>query len=149
MEAVAHENLDWLDRAALDDGAGVARGEGIPLWVGGPVWDGDAWMDATDAYFDSYQEIGTGAEARSAQLVTVLEHPDRADFITAGVPAAHVDSVMDNLTTATGRLRAWLVRQVFDDGAGDNSWGFWAVVDLEASDEAGHAILDIISVGEL
>lgn len=149
VEAVAHENLDWLDRAALDDGAGVARGEGIPLWVGGPVWDGDAWMDATDAYFDSYQEIGTGAEARSAQLVTVLEHPDRADFITAGVPAAHVDSVMDNLTTATGRLRAWLVRQVFDDGAGDNSWGFWAVVDLEASDEAGHAILDIISVGEL
>ena len=44
---------------------------------------------------------------------------------------------------------AWLVRQIFDDPAGDHDWGISAVVDLDASDEAGSAVLRITDVGQL
>ena len=41
------------------------------------------------------------------------------------------------------------VRQIFDDPAGDHDWGISAEVDLDASDEAGTAVLRITSVGQL
>ena len=36
----------------------------------------------------------------------------------------------------------------FDDGASDRSWGFWALVDLDASDRDCAVSLDVITVGE-
>jgi hypothetical protein len=41
------------------------------------------------------------------------------------------------------------VRQIFDDPAGDHDWGISAVVDLDASDEAGSAVLRITDAGQL
>ena len=41
------------------------------------------------------------------------------------------------------------MRQIFDDPAGDHDWGFSAVVDLAASDEAGEAVLTVTDIGQL
>ena len=43
----------------------------------------------------------------------------------------------------------WSVRQIFDDPAGDHDWGISAVVDLDASDEAGAAVIRVTDVGQL
>jgi superfamily II RNA helicase len=81
-------------------------------------WDADAWEDALSEYYQEYDSIGTGADARGPGLL----------IITTG-PAA------------------WTCRQIFDDPAGDHDWGISATVDLAASDEAGTAVLHITDVG--
>lgn len=43
----------------------------------------------------------------------------------------------------------WVVRQIFDDPAGDHDWGISAEVDLAASDEAGVAVVTVTAVDEL
>jgi superfamily II RNA helicase len=83
-------------------------------------WDEDAWGDALEAYFDVHDEIGTGSEARGPGLLIIDQQPGQ-----------------------------WVVRQIFDDPAGDHDWGISAVVDLAASDEAGIAVLRITEVGQL
>ena len=45
--------------------------------------------------------------------------------------------------------RHLVVRQIFDDPAGDRDWGISAEVDLAASDEAGEPVLMIADVGPL
>jgi hypothetical protein len=45
--------------------------------------------------------------------------------------------------------RRWLVRQVLDDPEGDHEWAITAVVDLEASDETGEAVLTVTGFGTL
>jgi hypothetical protein len=84
-------------------------------------WDVAAWEDALESYFDVHDEIGTGPEARGPALL----------MIDAGQPGQ------------------WTVRQILDDPAGDHDWGISAVVDLDASDEAGSAVLRITDVGQL
>ena len=42
-----------------------------------------------------------------------------------------------------------VVRQIFDDPAGDHDWGISAEVDLAASDEAGVAVVTVTAVDEL
>jgi hypothetical protein len=84
-------------------------------------WDVAAWEDALEGYFDVHDEIGTGPEARGPALL----------MIDAGQPGQ------------------WTVRQILDDPAGDHDWGISAVVDLDASDEAGSAVLRITDVGQL
>jgi hypothetical protein len=69
------------------------------------------------AYFDEYDELGTDADARGPHLLVVEEQPSQ-----------------------------WLVRQVFDDPAGDHDWGIAAVVDLAASDEQGVAVVTVTGV---
>src|SRR5713101_5195547 len=83
-------------------------------------WDSGAWGDALDSYFQMHDEIGTGPDARGAALLIIDQQPGR-----------------------------WVVRQIFDDPAGDHDWGISAVVDLAASDEAGSAVLRITAVGQL
>lgn len=73
---------------------------------------------AMDAYFEEYADLDTGPEARGPGYF----------------------SLTDN-----GRL--WSVRQTVKDPEGDNSFAFSAVVDLDASDEAGEvrfATLEIV-----
>jgi hypothetical protein len=41
------------------------------------------------------------------------------------------------------------VRQVLDDPDGDHDWSIDAEIDLEASDEAGEAVLKIIRFGPI
>ena len=53
-------------------------------------WTARAWEDALDGYFDLYDDIGTGADARGPAMLIVEEGS-----------------------------REWTVRQIFDDPAGD------------------------------
>jgi Domain of unknown function (DUF3516) len=83
-------------------------------------WDADAWADALEPYFESYDGIGTGPDARGPALLMIEQ----------------------------GRER-WTVRQILDDPEGDHDWGISAEVDLAASDEAGAAVVRITDVGQL
>jgi hypothetical protein len=83
-------------------------------------WGADAWADALEGYFEAHEEIGTGPDARGPALLIIDQRPDQ-----------------------------WVVRQIFDDPAGDHDWGIGAVVDLGGSDEAGSAVLRITDVGQL
>ncbi|AVT33912.1 MULTISPECIES: RNA helicase [unclassified Plantactinospora] len=83
-------------------------------------WDADAWADALEPYFETYDEIGTGPAARGPALLMIEQGRDR-----------------------------WTVRQILDDPDGDHDWGISAEVDLAASDAAGTAVLRVTEVGQL
>ncbi|MFI9462997.1 DEAD/DEAH box helicase [Streptomyces xiamenensis] len=85
-------------------------------------WDAERWARAMDAYWDEYDELGTGPDARGPKLLSIEERPE------------------DSL---------WRVRQTFDDPAGDHDWGITAEVDLTASDAEGRAVLQVVDVGQL
>jgi superfamily II RNA helicase len=85
-------------------------------------WDADAWSEAMEGYWEEYDELGTGPDARGPQLLHIEEVPQ------------------DGL---------WRVRQTFADPAGDHDWGLSAEVDLTASDEEGRAVLKLTDVGRL
>ena len=81
-------------------------------------WDAERWQSAMDDYFDDYDRLGTGPDARNPALLHV--------------------------TPADG---TWQVRQVFDDPEGDHDWGISASIDLAASDEAGEPVVTLTDVG--
>jgi hypothetical protein len=85
-------------------------------------WDADAWSEAMDGYWEEYDELGTGPDARGPQLLHIEEVPQ------------------DGL---------WRVRQTFADPEGDHDWGISAEVDLTASDAEGRAVVQVTSVGQL
>ncbi|MBB1243054.1 DUF3516 domain-containing protein [Streptomyces durbertensis] len=85
-------------------------------------WDSDAWGEALDAYWDEYDELGSGPDARGPKLLRIEEVPE------------------DGL---------WRVRQTFADPRGDHDWGISAEVDLTASDEEGRAVVKVTAVGPL
>lgn len=86
-------------------------------------WDADRWHAALDAFFDDHDDMGTGADARGPALLILQE----------GTPTP----------------RAWTVRQLLDDPAGDHDWHIDAVVDLDASDAAGDVVLRVTAAGRL
>ncbi len=86
-------------------------------------WAG-AMADYDAEYATSGPALGTGPEARGPALL-----------------ALHTDGETQD--------RTWRLRQTFDDPEGHRDWGFSAVVDLDASDEAGTAVLEVIDVGPL
>ena len=83
-------------------------------------WDASAWAAALEPYLDAPADIGTSADARGPGMLIIDKQPGQ-----------------------------WLVRQIFDDPAGDHDWGISAVVDLDASDEAGAAVVRVTDVGQL
>jgi hypothetical protein len=83
-------------------------------------WDARAWEDAMAPYWDEHDDLGTGPDARGPKMLQIEEQPG-----------------------------AWLVRQVFDDPAGDHDWGITAEVDLTASDEEGRAVVRVTGVSRL
>ncbi|MGP8297400.1 DEAD/DEAH box helicase [Streptomyces inhibens] len=85
-------------------------------------WDADAWGDAMDAYWDEYDELGTGPDARGPKLLHIEEDAEHG---------------------------LWKVRQTFADPNGDHDWGISAEVDLAASDEEGRAVVRVTDVGQL
>ncbi|HEX5566560.1 MAG TPA: DUF3516 domain-containing protein, partial [Streptomyces sp.] len=85
-------------------------------------WDADAWAEAMDAYWEEYDDLGTGPDARGPKLLRIEERPE------------------DGL---------WRVRQTFADPEGDHDWGITAEVDLTASDEEGRAVIKVVDVGQL
>ncbi|MGZ4486231.1 MAG: DEAD/DEAH box helicase [Nocardioidaceae bacterium] len=86
----------------------------------GSGWDAPAWAEAMEGYYAEHAELLTGADARGPALLMIDEEPGR-----------------------------WLVRQIFDDPAGDHDWGISAEVDLAASDEAGAAAVRVTAVDRL
>jgi superfamily II RNA helicase len=86
----------------------------------GAGWGADAWAAALEPYFDAHGDIGTGPDARGPAMLIIDRQRDQ-----------------------------WFVRQIFDDPAGDHDWGISAVIDLDASDEAGAAVLRVTDVGQL
>lgn len=89
---------------------------------GGAGWDEDAWGEAMDKYWDEYEELGTGPDARGPKLLKIDEDAEHG---------------------------LWRVRQTFADPNGDHDWGISAEVDLAASDEEGRAVVRVTSVGQL
>jgi hypothetical protein len=81
-----------------------------------------AWREAMADYWDEYDDLNTGPDARGPRLLQIEEVPEDA---------------------------LWRVRQVFDDPEGHHDWGISAEVDLTGSDEAGEAVLKVIAVDRL
>ncbi|KQR39696.1 DEAD/DEAH box helicase [Microbacterium sp. Leaf159] len=98
----------------------AAREDVAPLAELDPSFGADAWSDALDGYFADHDEILTGANARSSQLLLLTEGATE-----------------------------WTVRQILDDPAGDHDWGISATVDLAASDEEGAAVVTVTGVDRL
>ncbi|WP_312172327.1 DUF3516 domain-containing protein [Microbacterium sp.] len=109
---VRNELFRRVQLAAREDVASLAELD--------PSFGADAWSDALDGYFADHDEILTGANARSSQLLLLTEG-----------------------TTE------WTVRQILDDPAGDHDWGISATVDLAASDEEGAAVVTVTGVDRL
>ena len=84
------------------------------------IWDADRWADAIEDYYEEFDTLSTGPDARGPKMLIIEELADR-----------------------------WRVRQIFDDPAGDHDWGISAEVDFEASNEAGTAVIRITEVGQL
>ncbi|GAA0723598.1 DUF3516 domain-containing protein [Dactylosporangium roseum] len=78
----------------------------------------DVWRDAIEDYFEEYDSLGVGPDARGPALLVIDQKPDR-----------------------------WQVRQIFDDPAGDRDWAIVAEVDLAESDALGAAAVRVLSVG--
>ncbi|MGM7643363.1 DEAD/DEAH box helicase [Nocardia sp. JW2] len=78
---------------------------------------GPDWAEEFAPYFEEYESIGTGPDARGPQLFRVEQRPG-----------------------------FWHVRQVIDDPAGDHGWALTAIVDLEESDAAGEVVFDEVTV---
>lgn len=109
---VRNEMFRRVQLAAREDYAELA------ILDGAAGFDAARWGEALDPYFDDYDEIGTGPEARSPALISIEE-------------------------SAT----EWKVRQIFDDPDGDRDWGMTAIVDLVASAEQGVAVVRLQSAG--
>jgi superfamily II RNA helicase len=85
-----------------------------------------AWRDALDAYWDEYEDLNAGPEARSPALLVIDRDP----------PAAGPDAG-----------RRWRVRQIVDDPEGNHDFAFVAEVDLDGSDQAGEPVVRTLSFG--
>jgi hypothetical protein len=81
-------------------------------------WDADRWENVVRGYFAEHGSLNTGADARGPALLIWDKQPG-----------------------------LWRVRQILDDPEGDHDWGFDVEVDLEASDEAGTAVLRVVDAG--
>ena len=117
VELVARDDLDGLmalERAAAD------RTE-PPREV---VMTRSAWDSAIEDYYAEHDSLGTAGDARGPSLLIV----ETATGEPAGAPE---DTV----------ARLWRVRQVLDDPEGHRDWVIDAIVDLDASDEAGELVL--------
>jgi superfamily II RNA helicase len=75
------------------------------------------WEEALGAYWDEYEWMNTGPDARSPRLLIV--EPAEG----AGAP------------------RTWTVRQIVDDPEGHHDFAIVATVDLDASDAAGEPVV--------
>jgi superfamily II RNA helicase len=81
--------------------------------------EADDWADLMELYFEEYDEIGTGPDARGPQLFTVSREPE-----------------------------LWRVRQTIADPNGDHGWALVGEVNLAESDAAGEVVFDEFEVVE-
>ncbi|NLV80122.1 MAG: DUF3516 domain-containing protein [Rhodococcus sp.] len=100
--------VDLASRRRWDDLAGL--GDGL---------DAADWSDLLELYFDEYDEIGTGPDARGPQLFSVEVGDD-----------------------------VWRVRQTLQDPRGDHGWALVGEVNLAESDAAGEVVFDEFEIVE-
>ncbi|TJZ75402.1 DUF3516 domain-containing protein [Rhodococcus oryzae] len=81
--------------------------------------ESEDWSDLMELYFDEYDEIGTGPDARGPQLFSVEVEPE-----------------------------LWRVRQTIADPQGDHGWALVGEVNLAESDAAGEVVFDEFEVVE-
>jgi superfamily II RNA helicase len=119
--------------ASRDDAAGLAQLEAAAAALTDPptrvAMGADAWEAALGAYWDEYESMETGANARSPELLLI----DR-------------DPVSDR---ARRRARSWAVRQVIEDPDANRDFAIVATVDLDASDAVGEPVIHTTSFGVL
>jgi hypothetical protein len=99
----------WDDLAALESAGGT-----------GETWTADRWREALEPYWEDYDDIGTGPDARGPRLLMIEQG-----------------------------ATSWRVRQVLDDPEGDHDWAIVAEIDLALSDERGEPAIGIVEVGPL
>jgi hypothetical protein len=113
---VRNQMFRRVDLAARDDLDGLEALERAAAGVTDPPRDPlmtrEAWDEALEEYFTEHDQIGTGADARGPDLLAI---------------------------TVDGR--EWAVRQTLDDPSGHRDWVIEAVLDLDATDEVGEAVL--------
>lgn len=102
--------------------AALGRWDALGDLDGDAGWDAEAWREAMNAYRAEYDHLGTGPEARGPRFLEIVAEADDEG-------------------------RRWRVRQTFDDPEAHHDWGISAVVDLDASDAAGEAVVAVIDVG--
>jgi len=116
--------------AARDDADGLARLEAAAAALTDPptrvTMSADAWEKALGAYWEEYDSMDTGADARSPQLLMIDRDP-------APDPAR--------------AARFWIVRQTIEDPEANRDFAIVATVDLGASDAAGEPVIRTISFG--
>ncbi|MFP5256335.1 MAG: DEAD/DEAH box helicase [Acidimicrobiia bacterium] len=98
--------------------AAAHRWEALGELDGGDGWPADRWREALAPYFEEHDGIGVDADARSTRFFVLEE---------------------------TGRR--WSARQILADPAGHHDWSISVEVDLDASDEAGEAVVRVLAVG--
>src|SRR3954466_7339963 len=91
---------------------------------GRPAMGSDAWEAALGSYWEEYESIGTGPDARSPELLMI----DR----NGGAGAA--------------ATRTWTVRQIIDDPEGHHDFAIVATVDLAASDAPREPVIPTASL---
>ncbi|GAA2006872.1 DUF3516 domain-containing protein [Nakamurella flavida] len=101
LELLAHERYDLLGELDGADG-----------------WNADGYREAMAGYWDEYDDLGIGPDARSSALVQIT-------------PGATV----------------WTARQVFEDPAGDRDWGLTLEVLVAESDDLGEPVVRVLAVG--
>jgi superfamily II RNA helicase len=84
------------------------------------VMDESAWHEDISAYFAEHDEMGAGSSARGPAYLRIEKKPD-----------------------------VWEVRQVIEDPDGDGDWGIDAQIPLQASDEAGTAVVVVLGLNRL
>jgi hypothetical protein len=107
-----------VELAALDRFGDLAQldvaNAALPEPARDTLMDQAAWDEALGAYWADHDSIATDADARGPQLLAVQE-------VSGG--------------------RQWEVRQTLHDPEGDHDWVIEAVVDLDASDDAGEPVV--------
>ncbi|GAA3750087.1 DEAD/DEAH box helicase [Salinactinospora qingdaonensis] len=111
---VRNELFRRVELAAREDYAKLGELDGAS------GWDATAWEEALADYYDEYDEIGIGPDARGPALLLVEED-----------------------------AQVWRVRQIFDDPEDHHDWGISAEIDLAASDEEGRAVVQVTAVNRL
>lgn len=89
------------------------------------LMDQAAWDEALGAYYADHDSIATDADARGPHLLAVTA--------ATAPPPGTTEPERDH--------RLWEVRQTLHDPEGDHDWVIEAVVDLDASDDAGEPVV--------
>ena len=138
-------NAVWrrVELAARDDVAGLAALEaehaGRPDPSRTVLVGRDAWDAALEDYYAEHDRIGTAADARGPSLFDV-------EPVTG--PAPGLDRVAAPDLVGTD-VRLWEVRQTLADPEGHHDWVVECVVDLDASDAVGEAVVLTTAVRRL